>query len=137
MCNVCDKILKKENVNKHSESKRHIGLSSVVVNGFTVKNPEFMNFDNIFRKYRDEYDRKVETYTINCCFSFVFDNNQTPNVELKKMISLLRPTYIRQQFSKKLYSLERNEHGYKYSFISEMKREFNAYFPSMRIEIYL
>ena len=83
ICNLCVKLFKKKNVNKHSKSERHIGLSSLVVNRFTVKNPEIMNIDNILKKYRDEYDRKIEAYTYNGYFSIVFDNNQIPNVKLK------------------------------------------------------
>ena len=66
-----------------------------------------MNIDNTLRKYRDEYDRKIEGYTTNYHFSFVFDNNQMLNVKLKRMINLVRPTFIRQKLLKKNYSLER------------------------------
>ena len=58
ICNVCDELIRKKNVKKHNKSKRHIGLSSLVVNRFTVKNPEYMNNDNILKKYRDEYSTK-------------------------------------------------------------------------------
>ena len=53
--------------------------------------------DIILKKYRNEYDRKFEAYAINCYFSIVFDNIQIPNVKLKRMISLVRPTFIRQK----------------------------------------
>ena len=111
ICNVCDKIIKRKNVSKHNKSKNHIGLTSVVVYRFTVKNPEFMNFDKIFKKYRHEFDRKIEFKTINCYFSIVFDINQILKVGIKRMIFLVRPTYIRQKLLKKLYSLGRNEDG--------------------------
>ena len=137
ICNVCDKLFKKKNVNKHNRSKRHIGLSSLVVNRFTVKNPELMDIDNILKKYRNVYDRKFESYSINCYFNTVFDKNQIIIVKLKRMISIVRPTFIRQKLLKKIYSLERNEEGYKYSFISEMKIEFIACLSSMTFKNYL
>ena len=96
-----------------------------------------MNIDNILKKYRDEYNRKFEAYTINCYLSFVLDNNQLLNVKLRRMISLVRPTFLRQKLLEKIHSLERNENGYKYSFISEMKIEFIAYLSSMRFKNYL
>ena len=89
----------------------HIGLSSLVVNRFTVKKPEFVNFDNTLEKYRDKYDRKIEAYSTNCYFSIVFDSNQILNVKFKKMIILVRPTFLRQKLLKKIYSLESNEKG--------------------------
>ena len=96
-----------------------------------------MNIDDFLKKYRDEYDRKFEVYTINCYFSFVFDNSEILDVKLKRRISLVRPTFIRQNLLKKTYSLERNEKGCKYSFISEMKIEFIACLSSMRFRKYL
>ena len=137
ICIVCDKLNKKKNVNKHNRSKRHIGLSSLVVNRFTVKNPGFMKFDNILEKYRDEYDRRFEVYTVNCNFSIASDNNQILYVKLKRMASLVRPTYIRQKLLKKIYSLEKNQDRYKYSFISEMRIEFTACLSSMTFKNYL
>ena len=68
-----------------------------------------MKIDNILKKYRDEYDRKVEAYTINCYFSIVFDNNQIHILKLKRMISIVRPTFKRQKLFKKIYSLQRKE----------------------------
>ena len=137
ICNVSYKLIKKKNVNKHNRSKRHIGLSSLVVNRFTVKNPEFMDIDNILKKYRNNFDRKFESYSTNCYFKIVFDNNHIINVKLKRMINLVRPTFIRQKLLKKIYSLERNEEGYKYCFISEMKIEFIACLSSMTFKNYL
>ena len=53
------------------------------------------------------------------------------------MISLVRPTFIRQKLLKKIYSLERKEEGSKYSSISEMKTEFFAFLSSMTFKNYL
>ena len=53
------------------------------------------------------------------------------------MISLVCLTFIRQKLLKKIYSLERNEEGYKYSFISEMKIEFFACLSSITFKNYL
>ena len=53
------------------------------------------------------------------------------------MFRLLCPTFIRQKLLKKIYSLEKNEEGYKYSFISEMKIEFIACLSSMTFKNYL
>ena len=60
-----------------------------------------MNFDNILKKYGDEYDKKIEAYTNNCYFSIVFNNSQILNVKLKGMISCIRPAFIRQTLFKK------------------------------------
>ena len=96
-----------------------------------------MNIDNSLKKYPEEYDRKFEVYTNNCYFSIVFDNIQLLNVKLRRMISLVRPTFLRKKLLKKIYSLERNEIEYYYSFISEMKIEFIAYLSSMTFKNYL
>ena len=136
-CNVCDKLTKNKNVSKHNISKMHIGLPSLVVNRFTVTNPELMIIDNILKKYRDEYDRKIQAYTINCYFSILFDKNQILNVKLKRIISLVSPTFISQNLLKKIYFLERNEDGYKYCVISELKIEFIACLSSMTFKNYL
>ena len=137
ICNVCDKLIKKKNVNKHNNSKRHIDLSSLVVNRFAVKIPEFMIIDNVLKKYRNEYDKKLEIYTTNIYFRFVFDNNQILNVKITAMCSLVHQTYIRRNLLKKIYSLERKEDGYKYSFISEMKYEFVSCLSHMTFKNYL
>ena len=66
-----------------------------------------MNIGNILKKYRDEYDRKFEAYTINCYLGFVFVNSQIFNVKLKRMISLVRLTFIRQKLLKKFTLLKK------------------------------
>ena len=97
ICNVCNESIKKKNVNKHNRSRRPFGLSSLVVNRFTDKNP-----DNKLKKYRNVYDRKFESYSINCYSNIVLVKNQIFNVVLKRMISLVRPTFIRQKVLKKI-----------------------------------
>ena len=83
-----------------------------------------MSIDIIFKKYRDEYDRKIEAYTISCNFSIVFDNNQILYVKIKRMVRCVRATYIRQKLLQEIYSLEKNEDEYKCSFISGTKKSF-------------
>ena len=95
-----------------------------------------MNNENILKKFRDGYDGKFGAYTINCYFSIVFGNNQILIFKLKRRISLVRATFIRQKLLKKIYSFERNEEGYKQSFISKMKKEFIACLSSMTFKNY-
>ena len=96
-----------------------------------------MKIDNILKKYPDENDENVETYTSNCYCSVVFDDNQILNFKLRRIISLVYPTFIRQKLFKKIYSLEKNEDGYKYSFISELRIEFISCLSSMTFKNYL
>ena len=136
ICNVCNKLTKKKNANKHNKSKRHIGLSSLVVHRFTVKNSEFMAVDEILKKYPEECKEKFQIYSINCYISIVITNGQIHKIKLKRRSNLIHPTFMGRKLLLEIYNQQRYQ-DYVYSYISEMKIEFNTCLSSMTFKNYL
>ena len=49
-CDICDKTIKHKSKNKHSNTRLHKSLSMSIINKYHVKNPKFLDIDNIFKK---------------------------------------------------------------------------------------
>ena len=63
-CNICLTKIKKQNKNKHEQSRKHKYFSNPIINKYIVKMDEFYILIDIVQPYYDEYKKKFDDFTI-------------------------------------------------------------------------
>ena len=63
-CNICLTKTKKQNKNKHEQSKKHKYFSNLIINKYIVRNDEIDKFKDIIQSYFNKHKRKIDIFTI-------------------------------------------------------------------------
>ena len=63
-CNICLTKMKKQNRNRHNQSKKHIYFSNLIINKYILKNDEIIKFKDILQSYYDEHKKKFNEFTV-------------------------------------------------------------------------
>ena len=133
-CDICDKTIKLRCKKKHLNSSLHKSLSRSFINRYCVKNPDFLQIENILNKYIRDYRKKFNFFIIECKFKLDFDNNIF-FVNLYTKNNLCSLSDIRKFLLTKICKFERM--GYKFTNISEMKILFVSKLIDMTYEYYI
>ena len=64
-CNIHLTKLKKQNKNKHEQSKKHKYFSNLIINKFIVRNPEIDKFKEIIQPYYDNHEKKFDNFSVS------------------------------------------------------------------------
>ena len=133
-CDVCDKTIKLKCKKKHLNTRLHKSLSHSIINRFCVENPEFLQIENILKKYIRDYSKKFAFFIIECKWKLDFDNNIFC-VNSYKMHNLCSFRDIRRFLLTKICKYESMR--YKFIKISEMKISFVSCRINMTYEHYI
>ena len=71
-CDLCDKSIKIRSKKKHLSSQYHKSLTKSIICKYTVKNPSFLQIEDILKTFVDDYDKKFEFYLIFCKWKLHF-----------------------------------------------------------------
>ena len=87
-CDICDKTIKLKCKKKHLNTTQHKYLSYSIINRYCVKNPEFLQIENILNKYIRYYCKKFAFFIVECKWKLDFDNNNIFCVNSYKLHNL-------------------------------------------------
>ena len=73
-CHVYDRTIKLKNKMKNLKTRLHRDLSKSVVNRYCVKNPAFLEREDVLKKHVHDYNERFEFYIIICEWKLDFDN---------------------------------------------------------------
>ena len=59
-CDICDRTIKLKYINKHLNTRLHSDLSTSVVNRYYVKNPAFLEIEDIVKKHVYDYKKGLD-----------------------------------------------------------------------------
>ena len=123
-CKECDTILKKKNITKHEQSKRHKYFSKLISNRYIMKDVEVCKFNEVFDRYFHNHMTKIDDFTITLCLKFDEDNKfkiTVPNkVKYPNSYSILH--YIFNTTSKRFSTRSRNKISIGRLFAKEYSR---------------
>ena len=119
-CDICDGNIKLKYEKKHSTTRLHIVLSMSVVNRYCVKNPTFLQIEDIIKKHVFDYNKRFGFFIIICEWKLDFDNIICVVSERKYNIHNFWD--VRRYFISKTDNSERQ--GYIFSLICVMKITF-------------
>ena len=57
-CELCDRSVNIKSKKKHKNSKSHRSLTNKIIQKFNIKNPNFLQIQNILQKLVDDYNKK-------------------------------------------------------------------------------
>ena len=63
-CNSFLTKIKKQNRNRHNQSKKHKYFSNLIIKKYIVKNDEIDKFKDILQLYFDEHKNKFNDFTV-------------------------------------------------------------------------
>ena len=133
-CMLCDKSIKNESKKKHLNSQYHISLSMSKIFRYITTNPDFLQIENIFKKYAIDYNKKFAFYLIICKWKIHFSDT-IGSVKSNTWYSISHGSYLRNFVLSKIKDYEKR--GHKFSHISEMTITFISDFRKMTYEHYL
>ena len=136
-CRICDKSIKFSSKNKHLKSNYHKSLSDRIICKYTVKNPNFLQIEDILKNFVDDYNKKFEFYIIFCKWKLHFLDTII-EVKSRRLYNLLRKQYSWKLKSYLISKIEDYEcYNHKFSHISEMDILFITDFKNITYEHYL
>ena len=133
-CDICDKTIKLRCKKKHLNTTLHKSLSRSIINRYCVKNPEFLQLENILNKYVRDYCKKFAFFIVSCKWKLDFDNNIFC-VNSHKQYNIYSFRDIRRFLLSKVLKIERM--GYIFSNISEINILFITNLRNMAYEHYI
>ena len=130
---LCDKSIKNKSKKKHLNSLNHKFLSINIISRYCVRNPNFLQIDNILQNYVLDYNKKFAFHLIICNFQLNFTDTIV-SVKSNTWSNLSTDFHLRNLLSKIKYYEKR---GHKFSQISEMNITFVTDLRNMTYEHYL
>ena len=64
-CDICDKTSELRYKKKHLKTRLHKSLSYSIINRYCVKNPEFLQIENMLTKYVRDYCKNFEFFLLS------------------------------------------------------------------------
>ena len=69
---LCNKSIKTRSKKKHLSSQYQKSLTRSIICKYTVKNPSFLHIEDILKNFVDDYNEKIEFYSIFCKWKLHF-----------------------------------------------------------------
>ena len=73
-CDLCDRSIKIRSKKKHLNSQYHESLTKSINSKYTIKNPSFLNIEEMLTNFGDDYNKKFEFYLILCKWKLKFSD---------------------------------------------------------------
>ena len=73
-CALCDKSINIKSKKKHINSQSHRSLTNKIIHKINIKNPNFLQIQNILQKHVDDYNKKFDFYSIYCKWKLHFSD---------------------------------------------------------------
>ena len=73
-CDLCDKSVNIKSKKKHINSQSHRSLTNKIIHKINIKNPKFLQIQNILHEHVDDYNKKFEFYLICCKWKLHFSD---------------------------------------------------------------
>ena len=121
-CELCDTSIKIKSKKKHLNSQYHKSLTKSIICKYTVKNPSFLDVEDILKKFVEDYNKKIEFFKIFSKWKLHYSDTII-NIESDKLYNIHRAGWnLRRNLMSKIEYFESN--GHKFSHISEMNIVF-------------
>ena len=134
-CEWCDKSVNIKSKKKHLNSRYHKSLTNKIIHRINIKNPTFLQIQNILQEHVDDYNKKFEFYLIYCRLKLHFSDTII-DIKSKMLYNLFPPSwYLRTFLLSKIERLENDE--CIFSHISNMEIVFIANFRNATYNHYL
>ena len=88
-CNFCLTKIKKQNKNKHEQSKKHKYFSNLIINKYIVINDEIDKFKDIFQSYYDKRKKKIDEFTV--CVLWMKNDVLKNKISVPSLITIQKP----------------------------------------------
>ena len=88
-CDLCDKSIKIKSKKKHLISQYHKSLTKSIICKYTVKNPTFLQIEDILKIFVDDYNKKFEFHKIFCIWKLHFSDTII-NVKSDRLYNIKR-----------------------------------------------
>ena len=132
MCDISVKIKSKK---KHINSRAHRSLTNKIIHKINIKNPNFLQIENILQKHVDDYNKKFEFYLIYCKWKLHFSDTII-DMKSDELCNLFPPSWkLRKFLLSKIERLENDE--CLFSHISDMEIVFITNWRNATYEHYL
>ena len=120
-CKVCDKSIKIKSEKRHQKSQNHQALTKSINSRYYIKNPNFVDVEELLRKYVNDYNKKSGLYLIICKFENIF-NDLTYDFKISRMYNSHPYYYLRNTLISKIdyFTIE----AHNFSHISKMTLTF-------------
>ena len=133
-CNFCDKTIKLKYEKKHLNTKSYRALSMSIFIRYCVKNPEFLQIEDVFKKHFDEYIKKFGFYFSICEWKLDY-LDAIVRAKSEKKYNIHRYWALGRYLKTRIDYL--NSQGYKLFHISEMNITFISDLRNMTYQHYL
>ena len=130
-CKLFDKSIEIKSKKKHLNSQYHQALTKSIISRYYITNPNFVDVEDILKKYVYNYKKKFGFYLIICKFELIF-NDLTYDFKVSRMYKLQPYYYLRRSLISKIeyFAIE----GYKFSHISKMTLAFITNYNNITYE---
>ena len=132
-CDICDISVKIKYKKRHLNSSRHREFDGCLIDRYNIKNPDFLQIDNILKKYIRDHDKKFYFYRTITKFHLKFSNMSTivkPSTKSKNITHGLREILLEKI---KYYE----DRGHIFESLTDMSIIFISCFRYMTYTIYL
>ena len=134
-CKLCDKSIKIRSEKKHLNFLYHDFLSTSIICRYIITNPDFLQIEDILKKYILDYNKKFIFFLIICKWKLHFSDIINAVKNDKWWCSLSAGSLLRNFLSPKIKIVERS--GHLLSHISEMNITFISDLKNITYEYYL
>ena len=135
ICKLCDKSIKIRCKKKHLNSRYHEFLGTSIICSSIIKNPDFLQKEDILKNYNLDYNKKFIFSLILCRWKSHFSDTIVTVKNDKWWCSLSAGFYLRNFLLSKIIFLERP--GHLFSHISAMNITFISDLKNITYEHYL
>ena len=134
-CELCDKSVNIKSKKKHINSQSHRSLTNKIIHTINIKNPNFLQIQNILQNHVDDYNKKFTLYSIYCKWKLHFSDTII-DIKTRRLHNIFPPSwYLRTFLLSEIEKLENDE--CLFSHISDMEIVFISSLRNMAYEYYL
>ena len=134
-CELCDKSVNIKSKKKHINSQSHRSFTNKIIHKSNIKNPNFLQIENILQEHVDDYNKKFEFYLIYCKRKLHFSDTII-DIKSDRLHNIFPPSWnLRRLLLSKIERLENNE--CIFSHISDMEIVFITHWRNATYEHYL
>ena len=134
-CDLCDISVNIKSKNRHLNSQSHRSLTNKIIHKSNIKNPNFLQIENILQEHVDDYNKKFEFYLIYCKWKLHFSDTII-DIKSDRLHNTFPPRWnLRRLLLSKIERLESNE--CIFSHISDMEIVFITHWRNATYEHYL